>query len=162
MLGNEAEFLLRSLGFEDLRAKFDSKQLVATATQINPQRLESVAGTFKKFRGWASYGATAIIDRVYGLDYAIDIDTTAERIGFCFTTNPDLVAGEVEQAQTYSSLWKSLGVTKVVVLLSIYPVEEGLTFYDKDRSQNNMFTVIMNVVESSLEVTSAEIHIEFE
>ena len=73
MLGNEAEFLLRSLGFEDLRATFDSKQLVPTATQINPQRLESVAGTLNKFRGWAFYQSSLIIERVYGLDYLSDI-----------------------------------------------------------------------------------------
>ena len=160
MLGNEAEFLLRSLGFEDLRATFDSKQLVATATQINPQRLESVAGTFKKFRGWSSYQSVLIIRRVYGLDYLIDIG--ANRIGFCFTTNPDLVATEVKQAQTYSSLWKSLGVTKVMVLFFVYPVGEGLTFYDKDRCQDNMLGVILNALEDSLEVTSAEVRIEFE
>ena len=48
MLGNEAEFLLRSLGFEDLRATFDSKQLVPTATQIDPQRLEKRCRNLQK------------------------------------------------------------------------------------------------------------------
>jgi hypothetical protein len=46
MLGNEAEFLSCSLGFEDLRPKYDNKKLVATAIQINPQWLESIAGTW--------------------------------------------------------------------------------------------------------------------
>jgi hypothetical protein len=160
MLGNEAEFLLGSLGLEDLTSKYDYKQLVATASQINPQRLESVAGTFKNFRGWASYGASLIIDRVYGLDYIADIKSTTERIGFCFITNPNQVVGEVENAQTYSLLWKSLGVTKVAILLVVYPDAEGFVLYDKDKSQDNMLGVIMDVVKSNLDVISAEVHLE--
>ena len=164
MLATETpiDFLLRYSGFEDLRSKYDYKQLIATATQINPQWLEHVAGTFQKFRGWKSYNPGRIIDLVYGLDYIIDVDTTAERIGFCFTTNPDLVEGEIEKAQNYSSLWKSLGVTKVMIVLCVYPVEKGFAFYDRDKSQDNMYGVIMDAVESNLEIISAEVQIEFD
>jgi hypothetical protein len=160
-LANEAYFLLKSLGWNDLRPTYDSKQLVATAQQVDPAWLENVAATFKKFRGWEWCTSNIIIDRVYGLDYIIDIGGTSERLGLCLATDPALIEGKIEKAHTLSPLWQSIGVTKVVVLLTVYPVKEGATFYDDDKSKNNMLGVILNAVESDREVISAEVHLEF-
>lgn len=162
MIGIEADFILGSVGFKDLRSTYDCKQLIATAAQINPQRLANIAENFQNFRGWASYEANLIISRVYGLDYIIDVNATSERLGFYFTTNPNLVAGELEKFQTYDALWKSLGVTKVIILLFICPIDQGLVFYDKEKSQNNMFGVIMNAIKSDSDIISTTIHLETE
>ena len=160
-LANEAYFLLKSEGWNDLRPTYDSKQLVATAQQVNPVWLNHAASTFKKFRGWEWCTSNIIIDRVYGLDYIIDVGGTSERLGLCLLTDPALVESKTEKAHTLSPLWKSIGVTKVVVLLTVYPVKEGATFYDDDESKNNMFNVILNAVGNKHEVILSEIHLEF-
>lgn len=164
MLKNDAEFLLGSLGFEDLRSIYDSKQLLATANQIHPEQVDSVARKIDNFRGWASVGSNFTISRIYGLDYIIQVQPSNDRIGFKFATNPNDVREQIEKAQTFSSLWKSLGVSKVVVLLAIYPArfERDLVFYDKDLSQDALLSLIWDALDSDREVSSVEIHLQIE
>lgn len=50
----------------------------------------------------------------------------------------------------------------MVVLCFVHPVGEGLAFYDKDRCQDNILGAVMDAIESSLEVTLAEVQMEFE
>jgi hypothetical protein len=160
---NDLEFLLSSLGFEDLRSIYDSKQLLATANQIHPEWVDSVAGKIDNFQGWASVGSNFTIGRIYGLDYIIQVQPTDDRIGFKFATNPNAVRDSIEKAQTLYSLWKSLGVSKVIVLLAIYPVRgESLVFYDKDRAQDKLLSLILDAIDGTSEVSSAEIHLQIE
>jgi hypothetical protein len=164
VLKNDLEFLLSSLGFEDLRSIYDSKQLLATANQIHPEWIDSVAGKIDNFRGWTSVGSNFTIGRIYGLDYIIQVQPSDDRIGFRFATNPNGVRDSIEKAQTLSSLWKSLGVSKVIVLLAIYPVreEKGLVFYDKDRAQDKLLGLILDAIDGTSEISSAEIHLQIE
>ena len=164
MLKNDLEFLLGSLGFEDLRSIYDSKQLLGTAAQIHPERVDSVAASIKNFRGWASVGSNFTIDRIYGLDYIIQVRPSDTRIGFGFATNPNEVRERIEKASTFSSLWKSLGVSQVIVLLAIYPDEDGrgLVFYDKDRAQDELLSLIWDAIDSDREISSVEIQLQVE
>jgi hypothetical protein len=158
MLANHTEFLLRSLGYEDLRSKFDGMDLVSIARQINPTHLENVEKSIRTFRRWEDLGSGFIIGRVYGIDYITKISN--ERIAFILTPYPNKVETKIAQAKDLSKLWKSLGVSKLVVLLSVYIDSENEDmFYDKDSSQDSLLSAIFSVIESTEEIVSAEIYI---
>jgi hypothetical protein len=158
MLANHTEFLLRSLGYEDLRSKFDGMDLVSIARQINPTHLENVEKSIRNFRRWEDLGSGFIIGRVYGIDYITEISN--ERIAFILTPYPNKVETKIAQAKDLSKLWKSLGVSKLVVLLSVYIDSDNEDmFYDKDSSQDSLLSAIFSVIESTEEIVSAEIYI---
>jgi hypothetical protein len=158
------EYLLTSLGLKDLRSEYGNKQLLATANQIRHGRVDNVASKVKNFRGWDTVGAEFIIDRVYGLDYIAEIKPSNQRIAFDFTTDPSKVAEKIAKAKEFAPLWKSLGVEKVVILLTVYPdgTDQGLAFYDKDEAQDDILGVVYNAIEGTEEVSSATIHCEYE
>lgn len=106
MLANHTEFLLRSLGYEDLRSKFDGMDLVSIARQINPTHLENVEKSIRNFRRWEDLGSGFIIGRVYEIDYITEISN--ERIAFILTPYPNKVETKIAQAKDLSKLWKSL------------------------------------------------------
>jgi hypothetical protein len=159
MLANHTEFLLRSLGYEDLRSKFDGMDLVSIARQINPTHLENVEKSIRNFRRWEDLGSGFIIGRVYGIDYITEISN--ERIAFSLTPYPSEVETKITAARGLVKLWKSLGVSKFVVLLSIYPdSDKDIIFYDKDSSQDSLLSAIFNIIDSTEEVVSTEIYIQ--
>ncbi len=158
------EFLLNSIGLKDISPAFDSQHLIATAKQIRPGRIENVETKLKNFRGWNRVESKFIVDRVYGLDYIVEVKPSTERIAFDFTTNADKISEKIEKAKTFAPLWKSLGISKVIILLSVYPQgeDQGLAFYDKDRAQDDLLSIIFNAVESEEEVCSSTIQIQHE
>jgi hypothetical protein len=159
MLANHTEFLLRSLGYEDLKSNFDSSHLASIARQINPTHLDRVEKSIRNFRRWEDLGSSFIIGRVYGIDYITEIAN--ERIAFTLTPYPSAVDTKITAARGLIKLWKSLGVSKFVVLLSIYPdSDKDVMFYDKDSSQDSLLSAISNVIESNEEVVSTEIYIQ--
>ena len=158
MLEKHLEFLLRSLGYEDLGSKLDNNYLVSTAIQINPTHLESVEKSIKSFRRWEDLGSSFIIRRVYGIDYITEISN--ERITLIFTPYPNKIETKMAQARDLSKLWKSLGVSKLVVLSCIYPEPDNENiFYDKDSSQDSLLSAVFSIIESTEEVISTEIYI---
>jgi hypothetical protein len=161
MLANHSEFLLHSLGYEDLRPKFDGKHLLATAQQIHPEHLTHVEKSTKNFRAWEHLGSSYIIEQVYGIDYIAEISN--ERIAFSLTPYPNEVEEKVVKAKSLSKLWQSLDISKFVVLLAVYPsTEAGEVFYGKDGSQDELLSVIFNAIDSTEAVLSAEFHIQAE
>jgi hypothetical protein len=164
MIEIEIRFLLKSLGLDDLSSEYSSQDLITIATQINPQRVSTVAQDFEKFRAfksfkeWNSFGSSFIIDRVFGLDYITKIEQ-GKRIGFCFVSNPDRVEEEIENVKDLSPLWKSLDVFKVIVLLPIVSCQE-FTFFDKDKSQDNLLNIITHSMNNSSEVLAAKINLQ--
>lgn len=156
-------FLLKSLGFKDFSSEYNNHDLIAIVTQINPQRLENIAKSFEKFRvfksfkEWDSFGSSFIVDRIFGLDYIVEIDR-GKRIGFCFVSNPDRVEEEVENVKTLSPLWKSLNISKVIIL-SIVSCQE-FTFFDKDKSQDKLLSIIIDAMNNNLEVLLSEIYLQ--
>ncbi len=159
MLANHTEFLLRSLGYEDLRSKLDHNYLISTARQIDPTHLNRVEKSIKSFRRWEDLGSSFIIGRVYGIDYITEISN--ERVAFILTPYSNKVETKIAQAKDLLKLWKSLGVAKLVVLLSIYPDSDNENmFYDKDSSQDSLLSAIFDIAESTEEVMSAEIYIQ--
>jgi hypothetical protein len=158
MLANHTEFLLRSLGYEDLRSKLDNNYLVSTARQIDPTHLDRVEKSIRNFRRWEDLGSSFIVGRVYGIDYITEISN--ERIAFILTPYPNEVEIKIAQARDLLKLWKSIGVSKLIVLLSIYPDSDNENmFYDKDSSQDSLLSAIFSVIESTEEVVLAEIYI---
>jgi hypothetical protein len=157
----ELQFLLGSIGFDDLRPTYDSSQLITTAKKLAPEWVDELAAKQKSFRGWEFVSANFIIDRVYGLDYIIEVETSNQRIGFDFATNPSEFDAKVAKAHNYQALWKSLGVCKVIVLLEIHPSSEGqgLIFYDKEDGQDKMIAAIYTATDSSDEVFPVEFHL---
>jgi hypothetical protein len=155
------EYLFTSLGLKDLRSEYVKKQLIATANQIRNGRVDNVASKIKHFHGWDAVGSEFIIDRVYGLDYIAEVKPSNQRIAFDFTTDPTKLAEKISKAKEFSPLWKSLGVEKVVVLLTVYPESEdqGLAFYNKDEAQDDILGVVYDAIENAEEVSSATIYI---
>jgi hypothetical protein len=158
MLANHTEFLLRSLGYEDLKSNFDSSHLASIARRINPTHLDRVEKSIRNFRRWEDLGSSFIVGRVYGIDYITKIGD--ERIAFSLTPYPSEVETKIAQAKDLLKLWKSLGVSKLIVLLSIYPDSDNEDmFYNKDNSQDSLLEAIFSVIESTEDVVSAEIYI---
>jgi hypothetical protein len=158
------EYILAALDFSDRRSEYIKQQLLATANQIRPGRVDNVASKIENFRGWDTVGAKFIIDRVYGLDYIIEVKPSNERVAFDFTTNLEKVQEKLEKAQEFAPLWKSLGVSKVVVLLTKYPqgTDQGLAFYDKSRAEEDMLNLIFEAIEDDAEVSLRQIEIHHE
>jgi hypothetical protein len=117
----EIEFILRSLGYDDLRSTFSSSQLIEQARQINSDLIDLAAKKIEHFRGWEYFGSQFVISRVYGLDYIIEVDAANLKIGFEFVQSRDEVIQEVNRASILAPLWRALGVSKVIILLVIYP-----------------------------------------
>jgi hypothetical protein len=158
MLANHADFLLRSLGYEDLKANFDSGHLASIAKQIDPTHLDRVEKSIRSFRRWDDLGSSFIIGRVYGIDYLTEIGN--ERIAFSLTPYPKEVETKMAQARDLLKLWQSLEVSKFIVLLSIYPDSDNESmFYDKDSSQDSLLSAIFDAIDSTEEVVSTEIYI---
>ena len=61
----ELEFILRSIGFDDLRPTYDSSQLIVTAKKLAPDWVDELAAKQKRFRGWEFVTANFIIHRLY-------------------------------------------------------------------------------------------------
>jgi hypothetical protein len=156
------EYLLTSLGLKDLRSEYSSKQLLATANQIRPGRVENVASKIRNFHGWDTVGSDFIIDRVYGLDYVTEIKPSNQRIAFDFTTDRSKVDEKISKAKEFAPLWKSMGVEKVIVLLAVYPTseEQGLIFIDKDEAQEDILGVVFDAIENGEEVCVGKIYIK--
>lgn len=155
------EYLFTSLGLKDLRSEYGNKQLLATANQIRHGRVDNVASKIKSFHGWDAVGAEFIIDRVYGLDYIAEVKPSNQRIAFDFTTDPNKMAEKISKAREFAPLWKSLGVEKVVVLLTVYPdgTDQGLAFYNKNEAQDDILGLVYNAIEDTEEVSSATLYI---
>jgi len=164
MLGNELNFLLGAIGYQDLRPSYDREYLIQNATRINPAWLESITNQGEKSRDWNKITANFVISLVYGLDYILEIEPSHERIGLNLLTNYDDVLKKVIQAEDLTTLWKSLGISQVVVLLAIYPKVEGQgqIFYDKDKSVDELYGQLMDAIDSGRDVYSADIHIQVE
>jgi hypothetical protein len=156
------EYLLGSLGLRDLRSEYISKQLLATANQIRPGRVENVASKIRNFHGWDMVGSDFIIDRVYGLDYVTEVKPSNQRIAFDFTTDPNKVDEKITKAKEFAPLWKSMGIEKVIVLLAIYPTgeEQGLLFINKGEAQEDVLGVIYDALENAEEVCVGKIQIK--
>jgi hypothetical protein len=84
-------FFLSDLGFADLRPQFDKKSLLATVEIFRKGRLTNVANRIPGFKTWDRYKSNYIIDRVYGIDYIIEVDPTGERVAFDFTLDAEKV-----------------------------------------------------------------------
>jgi hypothetical protein len=158
------EFILHALGYDDLRSLFSSKQLIEQAQRINPDLVNLVARKIKHFKTWECFGSQFIIDRVYDLDYIIEVNPSNLKIGFEFVTSKDEVTKKVEKASILMTLWKSLDVSKVIILLVIYPDTQGqgLIFYDKDNAQDELLDIIFTVIEDNRKIFSAELQLQIE
>jgi hypothetical protein len=156
------EYILKSLGLTDLRSSYEWKQLIATADRIRPGRADNVASKTRNFRNWHELGSEFIIDRVYGIDYITEMKGSNQRVAFDFTTNPEEVKSKIDKMKEFTPLWKSMGIDKVVVLLTVYPEGEdtGLLFIEKDSAQEDILGIYYNTIETDEEVTFAEIHIK--
>jgi hypothetical protein len=153
-------FLL-NLVFPDIRANFDKQVLLGIVKEFRPNRLENVASKIPNFRGWPSTNVKKIIDYVYGLDYIIQVDPTGERVGIDFTLNAESIEEKVEKAKSFAPLWRALGVSKVVVLLTTYPDgnDQGLAFYKLEEAQDAIENIIYNAIEGTEEVTTATVNV---
>lgn len=157
--------LFSSQGFKDLRTEYVPKALLATAEAVRQGRVGNCATQIQKKDksfSWQSAPAEKIIDLVYGIDYIIEVAPTNERIGFDFATDPESLAKKVSKAKEFAPLWKTLGVTKVVVLLAVYPDgdDQGLVFYDEDEAKEDIFSLILDVIEGEEEVSSKVVQIK--
>jgi hypothetical protein len=164
MFATDLEFLLRSLGYEDLRATYERKHLLENAAQVNPEQLEAATQRNGKPRNWERTTSNRAIGLVYGFDYIIEIAPSHHRIGLNLLTSPDEVQNKVSQAENLISLWKSIGISQAIVLLAVYPdiEDQGLVFYDKHKSQDELYGRIMDGFDSHQDVSSAEVHIQVE
>jgi hypothetical protein len=160
----EVQFILNSLGYDDLRSTFNSKQLIEQARQVNPDLVDLAARKIEHFRSWEYYGSQFVIGRVYGLDYIIEVDPEKLKIGFKFVTSKDEVDLKVEKASDLMPLWKCLGVSKVIILLIVYPdiQGQGLVFYDKDNAQDELLGVIFTAIEDDQEIFNAKLQLQLE
>jgi hypothetical protein len=154
------EFLMTSVGFKDLRPQYKVPALLENADKVRNGRVTNVASKIKKFRGWDLVSPGFVIDRVYGIDYIAQVGD--EKIGFDFTVNPESVEEKKSKANGLAPLWKSLGISKVVVLLTIYPDSEdqGLAFLDKAAAEEEILSAIYDASESTEEVSTAKVIFE--
>lgn len=164
MFASDLEFLLSSLGYKDLRATYEPRHLLENATQIDPEQLETATQRNGKPINWARTNSNRFISVVYGLDYIIEIEPLNQRVGLNLLTSPDRVQIEISQAVNLTPLWKSIGISQVIVLLAVYPdiQRKGLVFYDKRKSQDELYGRIMDAIDSNQDVSSAEVHIQVE
>jgi hypothetical protein len=164
MFSTDLEFLLRSMGYEDLRGTYERKHLLENAIQVNPEQLEAATQRNGKPRNWERTTAGRVVSLVYGLDYIIEILPSQQRIGLNLLTSLEDVHTKVSQAENLVPLWKSIGIEQVIVLLVVYPDIEGqgLVFYHKHKSHDELFGRIMDAIDSHQDVSSAEIHIQVE
>jgi hypothetical protein len=164
MFATDLGFLLRSLGYEDLRATYERKHLLENAAQLNPEQLEAATQRNGKPRNWERTTSNRVISLVYGLDYIIEIGASNQRIGLNLLTSPDDVQNKISQSENLASLWKSIGIDREIVLLAVYPdiQGQGLVFYHKHKSQDELYGRIMDAVDSNQDVSSAEVHIQVE
>lgn len=152
---------LMELAFPDIRSTFDHKMLLSIVRELHPNRLEDVASKIPNFRGWQWTNVNKIINYVYGLDYIIQIDPTGERVGINFAINSESIQEKLEKAKIFTPLWRTLGVSKVIVLLATYPngEEQGLAFYKLEDARNEIENIIFNAIEGAEEVTTATINV---
>ena len=164
MFSTDLEFLLRSMGYEDLRGTYERKHLLENAIQVNPEQLEAATQRNGKPRNWDRTTAGRVVSLVYGLDYIIEIIPSQQRIGLNLLTSHDQVQIKVSQAENLMPLWKSIGIDRAIVLLAVYPdiQGQGLVFYHKHKSQDELYGRIMDAVDSNQDVSSAEDHIQVE
>ena len=155
-----SSFLIE-LAFPDIRSTFDHKMLLSIVRELHPNRLEDIASKIPNFRGWQWTNVNKIISYVYGLDYIIQVGPTGERVGINFTIDSESVQEKLEKAKAFASLWRTLGVSKVIVLLATYPNGEnqGLAFYKLEDARNEIENIIFNAIEGAEEVTIATINI---
>jgi hypothetical protein len=164
MFSTDLEFLLRSMGYEDLRGTYERKYLLENAIQVNPEQLEAATQRNGKPQNWERTTAGRVVSLVYGLDYIIEILPSQQRIGLNLLTSAKDVHNKVSQAENLTPLWKSIGIEQVIVLLVVYPDIEGqgLVFYHKHKSHDELFGRIMDAVDSYQDVSSAEVRIQIE
>ena len=147
--------VFKAAGFDDCRGSFKSADLISLADKVRPGRAQNVASKTKGFKGWPNYTAKFILDRVYGLDYIIETMPNSELVGFDFSTNEEETASKASKLESFKPLWKALGLTKVVVLTTIYPEgeDQGVVFYDTDAAVDNLFDIIFSAVEAENDVS---------
>jgi hypothetical protein len=164
MFSTDLEFLLSSMGYQDLRGTYERKHLLENAIQVNPEQLEAATQRNGKPRNWERTTPGRVVSLVYGLDYIIEITPSQQRIGLNLLTSPEDVQTKVSQAENLAPLWKSIGIEQVIVLLVVYPDIEGqgLVFYHKHKSHDELYGRIMDAVDSHQDVSSAEVHIQVE
>lgn len=152
---------LVNLAFPDIRSTFDRRMLLSIVREFNPGRLKNVESKIPNFRGWDKTNVNKIVDYVYGLDYVLQVDPTGERVGIDFTTNPENIQEKLSKAETFAPLWRSLGISKVVVLLATYPNgdDQGLAFYKLEEAQDAIENIIFNAIEGDEEVTTATVNV---
>lgn len=154
------EFLMNNVGLKDLRQNYLVSDLLANADRVRNGRVKNVASKIRNFRSWDVVSPEFVIDRVYGIDYIAEVG--GEKIGFDFTVNPDSIQEKEEKAKSLAPLWKSIGISKIVVLLTVYPAgeDQGLAFLDKRSAEEELLGVIYDASESKSEVFSAKVLFE--
>jgi hypothetical protein len=164
MFSTDLEFLLSSMGYQDLRGTYERKHLLENAIQVNPEQLEAATQRNGKPRNWERTTPGRVVSLVYGLDYIIEIIPSQQRIGLNLLTSHDQAQINVGQAENLMPLWKSIGIDRAIVLLAVYPdiQGQGLVFYDKHKSQDELYGRIMDAVDSNQDVSSAKVHIHVE
>lgn len=124
MKGEDAErmviTLLTALGYPDLRSSYKRGDLLSAA---DPVWLTKVAANIQQRStrdsfDWQRVPSQSIIDWVYGIDAIIDPNEDGVRYGFDVTTDPAKVLGKVNRLIERPT-WKTLGLSKVAVLLVI-------------------------------------------
>ena len=154
------DYLMGSTGFADLRSQYRVEDLLESANKVSSGRVTNVASKIKNFRGWNAVSPSFVIDRVFGLDYIALVGK--EKIGFDFTVNPESIVEKQSKAKSLAPLWKSLGISKVVVLLTVYPDSEdqGLAFLNKRAAEEELLSVIYDASETTEEVSVAKVVFE--
>jgi hypothetical protein len=99
MFATDLEFLLSSMGYQDLRATYERKHLLENAAQVNPKQLEAATQRNGKPRNWERTTPGRVVSLVYGLDYIIEILPSQQRIGLNLLTSPEDVQTKVSQAE---------------------------------------------------------------
>jgi hypothetical protein len=156
-------FILDHAGFQDLSvSEYSAALLLDTVEKIRPGRLTSVESKIKKFLGWKAYKPKFILDHVFGLDYILSMDPTGQKIAFDFTVDREQVESKVSKLKEFKPLWAALGIEKIVVLTIIYPEgeDQGLLFYDAEDAVQEIYGVLYDAIESSLDVTTAELKVK--
>jgi hypothetical protein len=133
MFSTDLEFLLSSMGYEDLRGTYERKHLLENAIQVNPEQLEAATQRNGKPRNWERTTPGRVVSLVYGLDYIIEIIPSQQRIGLNLLTSHNQVQIKVGQAENLMPLWKSIGIDRAIVLLAVYPDIQGQGLIIRER-----------------------------
>jgi|GEM_PF-4601404 len=151
-------------GFSNQSKDFDPENLIQLADRVRPGRTINVGSKTKNFKGWDKYSPDFIVDRVYGLDYIVKVRPSGDLIGFNFPTNLSESLSRAGKLATFKPMWQGLGLSRVVVLNTIYPAgeDQGLVFYDSREAVEDLYSVIFSALEGEEEVSVQTLTIRYE